>query len=205
MQILKTYMDAARASGQPIPPALQNAFAQELQGLQGQLPQMDPALRAQFAGLLGQAAQSPILSPAQKQFVQQQLLPNVVDLTPQGLQQALAQAQTPEERMQILKTYMDAARASGQPIPPALQNIFAQELQGLQGQLPQMDPALRAQFAGLLGQAAQSPILIPAQKQFVQQQLLPNVVDLTPQGLQQALAQAQTPEERMQIDRKSVV
>ena len=148
------------------------------------------------------AGQAPLLSPEQQQFVQKKILPTAVDLTPQALQATLAAAQTPEQKVAALKAYMDAAQASGKPVPPELQNAFAQQLQELSVQTPNMTPAQRAQFATLAAAATtatagQAPLLSPEQQQFVQKEILPTAVDLTPQALQATLAAAQTPEQKV--------
>ena len=172
MAALKAYMDAAQASGKPVPPELQNAFAQQLQELSAQTPNMTPAQRTQLAALAGAAAASPLLSPEQQKFVQKKILPTAVDLTPQALQATLAAAQTPEQKIAALKAYMNAAQASGKPVPPELQNAFAQQLQELSRQTPNMTPAQRTQLAALAGAAAASPLLSPEQQKFVQKKIL---------------------------------
>ena len=183
-------MAAAQASGQPVPQDLQNLFAGQLQALQQQAAQLPPAQQAQLAGLLGAAAQSPILSQAQQQYVQTEMVPAIAQLAPQIIQGAaaeqegltaadlkklLAGAKTPAQRIKILKQYMKQAQESGQPIPADLQNAFAGELTQLQSQAASLTPEQQKQLQLVLSESGRSPLLNDAQQTYVRDTMLPAV------------------------------
>jgi len=157
----------------PVDAATQNAYAQALQQLAGQAGQMDPATQDQLQMLLTGSAASPLLSGNQQQFVLEQLSPAIAPTpSPETITLALGQ-QTPEQRIAGLQNLLIGSQ--GKTIDPSTQNAFGQGLQNIIADLNSLSPAAQAQVNDLFNLSIDSSLLSPAQKQYVQSNMLPQI------------------------------
>ena len=107
----------------------------------------------------------------------------------------VANLQNPQEQIDAMQALVD--KAGGKQINAQTQNIFAGTLQGLVNKANLLDPQDMIRLSGLVGSAATSSILTPAQQQFAQQTLVPAVqVPVNPQLIQEIMSHG-TPAEQM--------
>ena len=187
------------AQGQTITPEMQQALLALINQLLAQQNQLDPATLAKLLQLIQQAQASPLASPQYQAAlagavptltgaVTQAITPNAQTIT------KATQIADPSARIDALGMLMD--NAAGGTINAKTQNLLAAALDKLAKDSAGFDPVTLAKLAALLQKAQSSPLLAPAQQNYIQQTLAPRVTDqatkaATPSvgSLRQAFAQ----------------